>query len=373
MFFDNASTTKIDDQIIDSFKKLNDEYYYNPGGLYKKSRNVRSLIDECRVGILKNINGDGKIIFTGSATEANNIAIMGVLKKNTKNILISSIEHPSVYNVALELKNRGYKVDFIKTESNGMVSYDDFKKKMREDTDIISVMCVNNETGAVNNIVDFVNYARSINPNVVFHCDAVQAVGKIDVDVEDLGVDMLTMSAHKIHGCKGCGALYVRNGLMLKPMLFGGGQEYGLRSGTENLLGIWSLGKAIEISVGNLKDNYNYVLALKNEFLKLINGVDYSLHSFENNSPYIVSISFKNCRAETLLNMLSDRGVYVGNGSACSSSKMGNRVLESMGVDRQDIQGNLRISFSKYNTIDEVVKLAKLVKEVVFEYLNKAR
>ena len=377
MFFDNASTTKVDKEIIEKVNELNDEFYYNPSSLYSAGRRVKKLIEECRGNILNCLNavrGTG-LVFTGSATEANNIALLGSVKKNTKKILVSSVEHPSVYNTALELKNRGYDVEFLKVNSNGVIDIEYYKSKLSKDVDLISVMHVNNETGAVNDIAYLVELAREINPNVIFHSDGVQAVGKIEVDLDDLGVDLYSMSAHKIHGFKGVGALYIKNQSKLKPIVFGGGQENNFRSGTENLLGIYSLSKAIENAVENQIKNYKHILNLKNNFINemALSGLEYVLHSKDKNVPNIISISFKSCRAETLLNMLSDSKIFVANGSACSSKKSGNRVLESMGVSLQDIEGNLRISFSKYNTVDEVNKLVEILKIVVNKYLLNAR
>jgi len=375
MFFDNASTTKIDESILDQFKDLNDELFYNPGALYAGGRRVKQFIENFRSEILKTLNGSGKIVFTGSATEANNLAILGCLKKNTKKILVSIGEHPSVYETALEIKNRGFNVEFVKLNRRGTVDIDDFKAKMTEDVDFISILHVSNETGAVNDIRCLVEYAKEINPKVVFHSDGVQAVGKVEVDLEDLGVDLYTMSSHKIHGMKGSGALFVKSGVALKPIVYGGGQEFGLRSGTENVLTIYSLTKAIENSCKNLSQNFANVSLLKTGFLEKLSdsGLDYVLHSDELCSPYIISIAFKNCRAETLLNMLSDKNVFVGNGSACSSKKSGNRILESMGVAKTNIEGNLRISFSRCNTIDEVCKLCFALIDVVTEYLNNTK
>lgn len=373
MFFDNASTTKIDDEIILDFKKLNDDYFYNPGGMYVKGRDCRDLIDEYRKKILNSLNAEGQLLFLGSATEANNLAIFGSVKKNFKKILISIGEHPSVYNSALELIQRGYNVEFIKLNKFGIVDFEDFKAKMDKDVGFISIMNVSNETGAINPIQKLVDYAKNVNPNVIFHSDGVQAVGKIDVDIDALGVDLYTLSAHKIHGCKGVGALFVSSKVKLKPIIFGGGQEYGLRSGTENLLGIYSLYKAVENSVDNLDTNYNNVSQLKECFLNGLkeSNLNYSVHSDNDCSPYIISISFEGTRAETILNKLSDKGVFIGNGSACSSKKSGNRILESMGVSRGEIESNLRISFSKNNSLDEVKRLVVELILVVKDYLQK--
>ena len=373
MFFDNASTTKVDDYIISGLEKFNNEHFYNPGGLYSKGRESRDFLDNARKRILTALNADGQIIFVGSATEGNNLALFGAVKKQFKKILVSQGEHPSVYNSALELIQRGYNVEFVNLLKDGTADFDDFKNKMTEDVAFVSIMHVSNETGAINDIASFVDYAKDINPNVIFHCGGVQAVGKIPVNIDELGVDLYTMSAHKIHGFKGVGALFVNNKIKLKPIVFGGGQEGGLRSGTENLLGIYSLVEAVENSVCNQLKNYDYVRLLRDRFISGIadTNLDYIVHSDNASSPYIVSISFVGCRAETILNKLSDKGVYIGNGSACSSKKSGNRVLDNMGVSKAEIESNLRISFSKNNTIEEVDKLIIELSLAVRDYLIK--
>lgn len=376
IFFDNASTTKIDDTIIEKLKNINSEMFFNAGAIYRGGLDVKYMLENMRENIASLLGGSsGNLIFTGSATEANNLALFGTLKKNTRKILISMGEHPSVYNTALEIKNRGFDVEFVNLDKTGKVDIDDFKNKMTTDVDIVSIMHVSNETGAVNDIAELVSIAKSKNPKVIFHCDGVQAFGKIDVDVESLGVDMYTISAHKIHGCKGVGALYFKKNISIKPIVFGGGQESGIRSGTENILGIFTLAESAKIACENLNKNYEYVSMLKKAFLERLEqtNLKYSLHSCNENSPYIVSLSFENCRAETLLNMLSDREIFVGNGSACSASKRGNRVLENMGVHKNEIEGNLRISFSRYNTESEVEELVKNLQIVIEDYINKAR
>ncbi|MDY5676448.1 MAG: cysteine desulfurase family protein [Eubacteriales bacterium] len=381
VFFDNASTTKIMPEIAEELVCFNNDYYFNPSALYyhlhRMGEQNKPTLENMRQSILKCLGGDnGKLIFTGSATEASNLAIFGSVKKNTRKILVSMGEHPSVYNSALELKNRGFDVEFVNLDKTGKVDIDDFEKKMTEDVDFVSIMHVSNETGAINDIARLVSIVKDVNPKAIFHCDGVQAFGKINVNVDDLGVDMYTISAHKIYGSKGVGALYVKNKVSLKPIIFGGGQESGLRSGTENLIGIYTLYRASQIVTKNLDENYNKILNLKNMFLQKLakTNLKYELHSFEDNSPYIVSVSFEKCRAETLLNMLGDYdNIYVGNGSACSSKKMGNRVLESMGVSKSDIEGNLRISFGLYNTPEEVEYLVQKLSERVNMYLTNAR
>ena len=375
MFFDNASTTKIDDDILNEIIKLNEDCYYNPGALYTNGRKVRSLIDKSREVIKKCLNFDGDVIFTGSATEANNLAVFGSVNKRFKKVLVSEGEHPSIYNSIMELKNRGFDVETLNLTSLGTVDEKDFINKMTNEVGFVSIMYVSNETGAINDIGRLVSIAKDVNPKVVFHCDGVQAVGKIPVDVDGLGVDLFTISAHKLHGMKGVGALLVRKGMILKPIVYGGGQEHGLRSGTENAMGIVSLSMAIDKSCKNIDENYVHVAKLKNVLLDRLKDCSFSYQVFSNvdASPYIVSIGFKDCRAETLLNMLNDEGIMVGNGSACSSKKSGNRVLESMGFSKDYVEGNIRISFSKENFVDEVYFLADCLIKTVDLYLNKVR
>ena len=377
MFFDNASTTKIDSLIMSGFEKINNDYFYNAGALYRQGRNVKDMINGYRDCIKSKLNAysNANVVFTGSATEANNLALLGSIKKNTRKILVSMGEHPSIYNVALEIKSKGYNVEFVKLDKHGYIDLEDFKTKMTSDTDFVSIMHVSNETGAINDIANLVSIAREVNDRVIFHCDGVQAVGKIQVDLEELDVDMYTISAHKIHGMKGVGALILKKDVKLKPIIFGGGQEFGLRSGTENLLGLYSLNEAVCRAVDNQENNYKYVHNLKDVFLDNLSqsNIQYVVHSDKSNSPYIVSISFLGCRAETLLNMLNDKGFCVGNGSACSSKSSGNRILEAMGVSHNEIESNLRISFSKYNTAEEVRLLVNNIVELVNEYIRKVR
>lgn len=377
MFFDNASTTKISDNIMSELGQINEKFFYNPGGLYAGGRGSRAFLDKCRKDILSSLDGeDGfDLIFTGSATESNNLALFGSVKKNARKILVSMGEHPSVFNTALELRQRGFDVEFVGLDGSGRVDINDFKEKMTRDVELVSIMHTSNETGAINDISRLVEIAKSVNKNVVFHCDGVQACGKIDVSLSELGVDMYTISAHKIHGFKGTGGLFVRKGLKLKPIVFGGGQESGLRSGTENIIGIYSLARAVQMSTENLEKNRGYVSALKNKFVDGLDksGLDFVLHSDESASPYIVSVSFLGCRAETLLNMLSDIDIYVGNGSACSSKNSGNRVLENMGASKEEITSNLRISFSIDNTFDEIDVLVSSIKTIVEKYLENVR
>ena len=235
-------------------------------------------------------------------------------------------------------------------------------------------MHVNNETGAVNDIEKLVKYAKSINPKIIFHSDGVQAFGKIDVNVNRLGVDLYTISGHKIHAPRGIGALFCKNGINLKPIIFGGGQENGLRSGTENYPAIKAFDKSAEIILKNRMENFNHVKKLselfKQELLALVPNV---VFNGENKSPYIVSFSLPGSRAETLLHMLDDKGVLLSNGSACSTKKLGNRILQAMGVSNSLIEGSLRVSFSEENSIDEIKIATQEIANCYNEYISKVK
>ena len=373
IFLDNASTTRIYDEALEEYNKYSKDCYYNPSSLYGAGSDIAMDINKTRAEMLKMLGASSfdKIYFTSGATEANNMAINGVLRKNMGKLLFSYAEHPSVFNVAKELQSKGYDVEFVKLTKDGVVDEEDFKSKI-VGASFVSIMHVCNETGAINDIKKLVRIAKRENKNIIFHSDGVQALGKIPVNISDLGVDMYTMSAHKIHGPKGVGALYVKDKINLKPLVFGGGQEFGLRSGTENSCGISAFKVAMEIAVKRLNDNYNHVLHLKNLFInELTSDFDnYKIISTDQCSPYILSFAIPNVKAETTLHMAESEGVLISNGSACSSKKSGNRILEAMGVPSDIIKGSVRVSFGEFNTSEEVVQAAKVIKTTCTRYLK---
>ncbi len=376
IFLDNASTTKVYEKSLEVYNTASLNDFYNPGALYNLgSKNYKS-INESKINFLKYLGAtsNDKIIFTSGATESNNMAIMGSIKNKNAKLLFSLGEHPAVYNVAKNLESLGYNVEYIKLIENGEIDYDDFVNKIDDKVAFVSIMHVNNETGAVNDIEKLVKYAKSINPKIIFHSDGVQAFGKIDVNVNRLGVDLYTISGHKIHAPRGIGALFCKNGINLKPIIFGGGQENGLRSGTENYPAIKAFDKSAEIILKNRMENFNHVKKLselfKQELLALVPNV---VFNGENKSPYIVSFSLPGSRAETLLHMLDDKGVLLSNGSACSTKKLGNRILQAMGVSNSLIEGSLRVSFSEENSIDEIKIATQEIANCYNEYISKVK
>lgn len=372
IFLDNASTTRINKQVNDLIYSTNQDDFYNPSALYEPSIKVKDKIENAKqtIGNILNIEPDN-IIFTSGATESNNTAIKGFLTSNKNaEYIFSEGEHPSVYEVASQLKNLGYKVNFAKLNTDGTLDLDHFKRLLNNNTHFVSVMHVSNETGAINNIKEIVALARNANPNVIFHCDGVQAVGKIKINIKDLGVDLYTLSSHKFHGPKGVGLLYVKNLNKFKPFILGGGQQQSRRSGTENISGILATALALKLATINIEENFKQVESFRNIFIEKIskNLTSYKINQSNNNSPYVLSVSFKNLKGEVILHMLEDYGILIGTGSACSSKKSNNRTLQNMKVEKSYILGSIRISFSNDNTLQEIEfasdKLIDVVKEL---------
>lgn len=278
-------------------------------------------------------------------------------------------EHPSVYNVALDLQSQGYNVEFINLNRQGTLDLRDLERKLDSDTCFVSFMHVSNETGAINDVKKITTFIKSKSRALV-HCDGVQAFMKLNVNVTNLGVDFYTISAHKFHGPKGIGGFFVKNGINVKPFLIGGGQEQNLRSGTENVPGIVGMAKAIEYMTPKIKSNYENIGKLSDYLCNEVNKFGYAL-VLDQKSPYINVLSFEGVRAETLLHMLEDKGYLVGNGSACSSKHRDNRVLNAVGLSGMEIEGSIRVSFSDCNTLSEVKEFIVSCSDCVKEYLNK--
>ena len=367
IYLDNASTTKIFDSVNKKIFELNSDFYYNPSALYQPAIDILNLLNNAKNNLAKNMGTSGDhIIFTSGATEGNNTAINGFItgKKDAEYIFTSG-EHPSVYNVANNLKNTNRIIKFAPLNKDGRVDEQKLKNMLNPNTHFVSLIHVSNETGSINDIKKLCNIIKDYNPNIIVHSDGTQAFGKIPVNVTELGIDCYTISAHKFHGPKGVGALYVKNPQKLKPYLLGGGQQQGYRSGTENVSGFVGMSLASDIAVENINQNYIKINALK-EYIKQqisANCTDFCFNESDPNSPYILSVSFKGIRGEVLMHMLEKQGVIVGTGSACSSKKQNNRILEQMGVDKQYILGSIRISLSSFNTPEEVKKATQIIIE----------
>lgn len=357
IYFDNSATTMTRREIAEFVANYSVEKYYNPSAIYHPAICVRNELNQARATLLGLLGAKAsdKIIFTSSATEANNLVLNGLARKNKK-ILVSSGEHPSVFEVAKHLGALGYSVDYVGLDSEGKLDLDDLRRKMSPQVGLVSCIHVSNETGAINDIREIAKIAKSVNPDCIVHCDGVQAFGKLRLQLSSWGVDAYTMSSHKIHGPKGVAALYKRDGLVLKPHVLGGGQESGWRSGTENPAGILGFVLAAQKMYENFDETRHYIGELWEHFVTKLRatsldfGINSSLYCLKN----ILSISFYGVRGEVLLHCLEERGIMVSTGSACSSKTVGNRVLRSMGQSDARMLGNVRFSFCEFNTIAEV-------------------
>ena len=369
IYLDNAATTPIFESVNQLVFEINSKWFFNPSALYDKASEAKQMLFDAKTQLAKNLGASAEnIIFTSGATESNNLAIFGFLTgKKDAEYIFSGGEHPSVFDVANQLKMQGKTVKFLPLEKDGTVSCESLKNALTPNTHFVSIMHVSNETGAINDIENLCKTAKEYNKNIVFHCDGTQSFGKISVNVQKLGVDAYTISSHKFHGPKGVGALFVKNLAKIKPLFFGGGQQDGHRSGTENLSGICGMALASDIVTKNLAENCAKINALRDYVKQELwaNCSDLIFNESKNNSPYILSVSFKNLRGEVLLHMLDKCGVLIGIGSACSSKKQDNRILELMGVKKEYVLGSIRISFSSFNTPEEVKEATRIIIEQV--------
>lgn len=371
IYLDNAATTSMLEKAVDVYKKYACQSFFNPSANYREGVNVAKELQQAKERLLSKLGASkGNIVYTGGATESNNLAIMGSKRNGKWEYVFSIGEHPSVYNTAKELEMQGHKVHFVGLDKNGRVDEALLKSVLSEKTRLVSFMHVSNETGAINNVQHLVGIIKDMAPNVLIHVDGVQAFCKIPVNIDQLGVDFYTVSAHKFHGPKGVGALYVKNLSTIKNIVFGGGQEGGLRSGTENVAGIMAMDYVIgQIDVAS---NYNHVSQLKKSVLDVFATND-AVDVIDGGSPYIISVGFKGVNGETLMRALQDYDIIVGMGSACSAKKAGNRILESMGYSKDDVKGRIRISFNETQTVEEVSSAAETILKIYNEIWERVK
>lgn len=376
IYLDNASTTRCSEKSAQIVKDAMLEDFFNPSAKYTQALNATKKLSEARVRILKSLKAradEFNVVFTGSATEANNLVLTSSMSKHKENI-VSVGEHASVYETAKTMRMNGYPVLEAPLNEFGEVDENAFLELLTPTTAFVSIMLVSNETGAINKIKRLSEIARKINPRILIHTDAVQAYGKIKINLSTLGVDYLTISSHKVEGPKGVGALVYRKKAKLNPQILGGGQEEGKRSGTENLPSILGFVNSVENLIENLEDNYNKVKDFKLKLIESIKtysineGLEFSINGNPmESSPYILSCGFKGTKGEVLLHALEAEGILVGTGSACNSRHSGNRILFAMGRDTGIIEGNIRLSFApetiKFN-FDEIAKtIVRLAKK----------
>lgn len=357
IYLDNAATTRPDGEILLKNKDLYEDNFYNPSALYRGGLDAKARIENARQKILTYFPKDADVVFTSCGSEADDTAVFSYCRRG--NFVTTKGEHSAVYESFRSLKARGADVRFADLNSDGSVNEESLLSLIDDNTSFVSVVHVNNETGAINDVNAISEAVKTKNPSLVFHSDGVQAFGKIPYSLGRF-VDLYSISAHKIGGVKGVGALIKRKKLTLTPLIYGGGQEYGLRSGTENVFGISVFGDCAEKKRENLRENYIKIKDLKRKFLDEIKPCKaIKLISNENCSPYVVSVSAIGLRGEVVEHMLEEFGVIVGTGSACSSRNRYSRVLTACGYDNATLDGALRISFCAENTEEEVVFAAQ--------------
>jgi len=367
IYLDNASTTKPSDEVLQALSNALDNYA-NPDSMHAFGLDAEKQAEHARNIIASSINANsGEVIFTSSGTEANNLAIFGTteaLKRRGNKIITTDAEHPSVYMPMLELEKKGFEIILLSTK-NGQINTAELKKHLDEKVILISVMLVNNETGSIFDVGEIIKTAENsgFRDKLYIHCDAVQAYGKIPVDLNKLKLDMMSVSPHKIHGLKGAGALFLRKGKRIISQIFGGGQENNLRSSTLNTPGIFAFGKAAEEASRDLHKNKEYinklydytVIKIKEKCPEIIFNQQANIADI---SKYILSLRLPGIKSEIMLNYLSGQGIYISSGSACSEKRRksheSNRVLLSYGLDRKSADSTVRISFSKYNNFNEI-------------------
>ena len=367
-YFDNCATTKVDADVVEILNSYHTEKYYNPSARSTFSLAISNDIAQAREKIAKTLGAasGNEILFTSSGTEADNLAIFGSVRAKRGNIVVTAAEHSAVFNAVAELANRGYEVRQSAVLPDGHIDVEDFVSKVDSDTLLACFMHVNNETGAVNDVRKINSLVKQKNPKTVTFSDGVQAVGKIPLNFRYLGVDFYSFSGHKLHCSKGIGGLYVKSGTKLSPAVFGGGQERGFRSGTEYVGGIVALAHSVSKAVATVEENSAKFVEYKEIIRHALKDVPlWRENCTENVSPAIMSLAFSGIRGEVLLHMLEKYDIIVGTGSACSSKNKQSRIAKAIGLDPDYSEGLIRISFSKYTTLDEVRLLAEKLAESV--------
>lgn len=358
IYFDNAATTPPTEEVIESVVVGMKEYYGNPSSLHKLGLNAERMLLTSREELAKTINATSdEIFFTSGGSEGNNFILKGI-GKSGNNIITTKFEHPSVLNALNELREQGITVHELSLNENGEVDLEELKGFIDKNTVLVSIMHVNNEIGTIQPIEEIGKIIKDNSTRAKFHVDGVQSYGKIAIDVKKANIDYLTVSSHKFHGPKGVGFCYIRKGLRLKPLISGGGQESGFRSGTENLPGVMGMVVAAKMAQASIKESYKKVWEIKEHFIEKLKGIEnikINSPQKENISPYILNVSFTGIRGEVLLHALEENGIFVSTGSACSSrGGKESHVLKALGLDYKDIDGAIRFSFSRFNTIEEV-------------------
>jgi len=371
IYLDNAASTQIHEDVLNSMLPYLKEQYGNPSSMHRYGRLAHKAIEKARKQIASLINAEpSEILLTSGGTESNNTALRGIVMKNTSGqIITSSIEHDAILEPCKKLAQNGFDVDYLPVNSFGMVKCSDLQNHISEKTNLVSIMFGNNEVGTIQPISEIAKICND--HKVPFHTDAIQAVGKIPIDVKELGIDLLSISSHKLYGPKGIGALYIKNGIDTDPLILGGGQERGLRSGTENVASIVGFGKACEIAKNNLNENISQMRKLRDILVeKVLNEIPEVILNGHSQSrlPNNAHFTFLGVNGEDLIIKLDEYGIAASTGSACSvNTQKASHVLQAMGFSHEQITGSLRLTIGIFNDQKEIEQTVNVLKKVVKE------
>ena len=371
IYFDNAATTPVRKEVYEEILPYFMQYYGNASSVYTIARQSKKALETAREQVAKALHADpGEIYFTAGGSESDNMALKGVaeaLEKKGKHIITTKIEHHAILHTCEYLEERGFEVTYLPVDEYGKISLEELKKAIRNDTILISVMFANNEIGTIQPIKEIGAIARE--KGIYFHTDAVQAVGHVKIDVEEMNIDLLSLSGHKLCGPKGIGAIYIKKGVNIKPLIHGGAQEKRRRAGTENIAGIVGLGKAIELASEELEENTKKLVALRD---KLIHGILEKIPYSKLNGhptdrlPGNCNVSFEFIEGESMLLLLDSKGIAASSGSACTSGSLDpSHVLLAIGLPHEKAHGSLRLTLEHYNTEEEVDKVLEELPDIV--------
>ena len=372
-YFDNSATTRVLDKVVAAMDEMMTENYGNPSARHIMGVRAENAVKRAAAQVAKTLKvKDKEILFTSGGSESNNMALIGTALANQRagrHIIASNIEHPSIYNTLSFLEEMGFEITYLKVDGKGHVDLEQLKRSMRPDTILVSVMYVNNEVGAVEPVEGIGKIVHGVNPAAVFHVDAIQAYGKFLIRPKKQGIDLLSVSGHKLHGPKGIGFLYIDEHVKIRPIIYGGGQQRGMRSGTENVPGIVGMGVAAEEAYTDFEEKAAHLCRLKDHMLERLGEIEGAyLNSYpgKESAPQIVSVSFSGVRSEVLLHALEDRGIYVSSGSACSSNHPDvSGTLKGIGVKAELLDSTLRFSFGRFNTLEEIDYCIETLKELL--------
>ena len=375
VYLDNAASTRVSKPVIELMNKAMDEDYANPSAKHLKGMEAEKYLKEAATKIAKTMKvSEKELVFTSGGTESNNMALIGAAmarQRYGKHIISTAIEHSAVHQVLVHLADLGFEYSILKVDEKGQISLEELKSLLRADTILVSVMYVNNEIGAVQDIKAIANIVHGYNKDIYMHTDAIQAYGKFKIFPKKEGIDLLSVSAHKLHGPKGSGFLYIDERVNIKPIIYGGGQQRGLRSGTLNIPGIAGLGEAAKEAYENFDKEVEYIYSLRDylidEITKLNDeGIKLNCEKGVKFAPHVLSISISGVRAEVLLHAMEERGVYIASGSACSSNHPGlSGTLKGIGLKEEFLSSTVRVSFSKYNNKEELDFFLANLKELI--------